>query len=51
LQSSSLEIYLDVQNVSNRKNPEEIAYNADYSQQRYIEGLPILPVLGVKWEF
>jgi len=51
LQSSSLEIYLDVQNVSNRKNPEEIAYNADYTQRRYIEGLPILPVLGVKWEF
>ena len=50
-QSSALEIYLDVQNVSNRKNPEEIAYNADYTQRRYIEGLPILPVLGVKWEF
>jgi hypothetical protein len=51
LQTSSLEIYLDVQNVSNRKNPEEIAYNADYTQRRYIEGLPILPVLGIKWEF
>ena len=51
LQSSSLEIYLDVQNVSDRKNPEEIAYNADYSQRRYIEGLPLLPVLGAKWEF
>ncbi|MEI9951592.1 MAG: TonB-dependent receptor [Pseudomonadota bacterium] len=51
MQSSSLEIYLDVQNVTNRKNPEEIAYNADYTQRRYIEGLPILPVLGVKWEF
>jgi len=51
LQTSSLEIYLDVQNVTNRKNPEEIAYNADYTQRRYIEGLPILPVLGIKWEF
>lgn len=51
LQTSSLEIYLDVQNVSNRKNPEEIAYNADYTEQRYIEGLPILPVLGAKWEY
>jgi len=48
---STLEIYLDVQNVSNRKNPEEIAYNADYSEKRYIEGLPLLPVLGAKWEF
>jgi TonB family protein len=51
LQTSSLEIYLDVQNITNRKNPEEIAYNADYTQRRYIEGLPILPVLGLKWEF
>ncbi|HYP74491.1 MAG TPA: TonB-dependent receptor [Polyangiaceae bacterium] len=50
-QSSSLEIYLDVQNVTNRKNPEEIAYNANYSERRYVEGLPILPVLGVKWDF
>ena len=51
LQSSSIEVYLDVQNVSDRKNPEEIAYNADYTQKRYIEGLPLLPVLGAKWEF
>ena len=51
LQTSSLEIYLDVQNVSNRKNPEEIAYNANYTERRYIEGLPLLPVLGAKWEF
>jgi TonB family protein len=50
-QSSSLEIYLDVQNVTNRKNPEEIAYNANYTERRYVEGLPILPVLGIKWEF
>ena len=51
LAQSTLEIYLDVQNVSNRSNPEEIAYNADYTQKRYIEGLPLLPVLGAKWEF
>jgi len=51
LQQSSLELYLDVQNVTDRDNPEEIAYNADYSQRRYIQGLPILPVFGAKWEF
>ncbi len=50
LPRSSIELYLDVQNVTNRDNPEEIAYNADYTQRRYIEGLPILPVLGIKWE-
>ena len=51
LKQSSLELYLDVQNVTNRDNPEEIAYNADYTQRRYIEGLPLLPVAGAKWEF
>jgi hypothetical protein len=49
--TTDLEIYLDVQNVTNRQNPEEIVYNADYSQQAYITGLPILPVAGarLKW--
>jgi hypothetical protein len=51
LEHSSIELYLDVQNVTNRENPEEIAYNADYTQKRYIEGLPLLPVFGAKWEF
>ena len=51
LEHSAIEIYLDVQNVTDRQNPEEIAYNADYTQRRYIEGLPILPVFGAKWEF
>jgi hypothetical protein len=42
---------LDVQNVTNRENPEEVAYSPDYSSKRYITGLPILPVLGAKWSF
>lgn len=42
------EVYLDVQNVTNRKNPEEIVYNYNYSQKTYITGLPILPVIGGK---
>ena len=45
---SALEAYLDVQNVTNRSNPEEIVYSPDYSQRRYITGLPILPVLGAR---
>jgi hypothetical protein len=40
------EIYLDVQNVTNRKNPEEMVYNYKYSQQAHITGLPLLPVIG-----
>jgi len=43
---SELEIYLDVQNVTNHANPEEIVYNTNYTQRGYITGLPLLPVLG-----
>jgi hypothetical protein len=45
---ASLETYLDVQNVTNRANPEEIVYSLDYTQRRYITGLPILPVAGAR---
>jgi TonB family protein len=45
------EVYVDVQNVSNRRNPEDIVYNYDYSKQGYITGLPILPVLGARAEW
>jgi hypothetical protein len=48
---SRLEAYLDVQNVTNHQNAEEIVYAADYSERRYIRGLPILPVLGLTWAF
>jgi TonB family protein len=51
LNDSDLEVYLDVQNVLNRGNPEEIAYSPDYSQRRYILGLPILPIIGARWSF
>ena len=45
------EVYVDVQNVTNRRNPEDIVYNYDYSQQGYITGLPVLPVLGARVEW
>jgi hypothetical protein len=45
---SSLEAYLDVQNVTGRNNPEEIVYSPDYAQRSYITGLPLLPVLGAR---
>jgi hypothetical protein len=43
-----LETYLDVQNVTNRKNTEQIAYSYDYTEKGPATGLPILPALGVK---
>jgi hypothetical protein len=48
---SELELYADVQNLTDRENAEELVYSADYSQKRTIRGLPILPVVGAKWEF
>jgi TonB family protein len=49
--STELEAYLDVQNVTNRANPEELAYSPDYSETRPIRGLPILPVIGARWVY
>ena len=46
----SLNLFLDVQNVTNRGNPEEIVYNFDDSQRHYITGLPILAVFGLRLE-
>jgi hypothetical protein len=44
-----LAIYLELQNVTARANPEEIAYSADYSELDYITGLPFLAVVGARW--
>jgi TonB family protein len=44
-------VFADVQNVTNRKNPEEIIYGANFSQQAYITGLPFLAVFGARMEF
>ncbi|APR83766.1 TonB family protein / TonB-dependent receptor [Minicystis rosea] len=46
---TELEAYLDVQNVTNRQNAEEIVYTRDYTKQGNINGLPILPSLGVRF--
>jgi hypothetical protein len=47
-ETTGLEVYLDVQNVTDHRNPEEIVYNFNYTQKSYITGLPILPVVGGK---
>src|SRR5262249_23323265 len=48
---AALDVYLDVQNVTYQRNPEEIAYSEDFSQRAYITGLPTLGVLGAKVRF
>jgi TonB family protein len=51
LGKTELEVYVDVQNVTNRSNTEEIVYNHDFSQKNYITGLPILPSLGLRFSW
>jgi TonB family protein len=48
---TALSAYLDVQNVWNQKNAEEVVYSPDYSSKQYISGLPLLAVLGLRFEF
>lgn len=49
--SWTLTAYLDVQNATNRRNPEGYFYSFDYRDRATITGLPIIPSLGVKGEF
>ena len=46
-----LELYADVQNITNRSNREDIVYNFDYTQKSYITGLPTLAVVGARLEW
>lgn len=43
-------VFVDVQNLTDRKNPEEIIYNFDYTVRKYITGLPTLAVIGARVE-
>ncbi len=45
-----LALYLDVQNVYNRMNPEGTLYNYDFSNSQTIGGLPMIPSLGLRGE-
>ncbi len=51
LATTKAEVYLDVQNVTDRDNAEELIYSQNYGQRSIIRGLPILPVFGARWEF
>jgi hypothetical protein len=50
LAGTKAEVYADVQNVTNRENAEELVYNQNYGERRNIRGLPLLPVIGARWE-
>ena len=51
MRRTKLDIFLDVQNVTNRKNPEEFIYNYNFTRRAAITGLPTLAVLGARLEF
>jgi TonB family protein len=46
-----LALYLDVQNVTNRRNQEFHLYDYRFREEGSISGIPILPTLGVKGKF
>ena len=43
-------LYLDAQNLTGRRNPEEIVYTRDYTSSAYLTGPPLLVLLGVRIE-
>jgi hypothetical protein len=49
LGNTQLDIYVEVQNVTNHENAEEIVYSPDFGERGYVTGLPILPIAGLKW--
>jgi outer membrane receptor protein involved in Fe transport len=49
-QNWMLNFYMDFQNIYNRANPEGIGYNYNFRQSKPQQGLPILPILGVRAE-
>jgi hypothetical protein len=44
-------VFADVQNVTDRKNAEEIVYSADFKRRGTITGLPTIAVVGGRLEF
>ncbi len=46
-----LTAYLDIQNLTNRKNTESVAYAYDYTSRQDVTGLPLIPSFGLKGEF
>lgn len=45
-----LTFYFELQNALNRSNPEGTRYNYDFTQQKNISGLPIIPSFGLRGE-
>jgi hypothetical protein len=46
-----LDVYIDVTNVTDRKNVDGYAYSFDYTRRAPVTGIPIFPSLGIKAAF
>lgn len=44
-----INLYIDVQNVWNRHNPEGLTYSTDFTKRSYTNGLPIFPSIGAEY--
>lgn len=51
LRMGQLSLWLDIQNAINRRNVEELLYAADFTDRTELLGLPVLPSLGVRYEW
>ncbi len=47
----ALTTYLDVRNATNHRIVDYFEYNYDFTQRAEVQGLPVLPSLGVRGEF
>ena len=43
--------YLDIQNVYNSRNPTDQFYNYNFRQKRLSQGMPLVPIIGMRAEF
>ncbi len=46
-----MSLYIDILNVTNRKNGFDYDYSFDYSSREVDAGIPVLPTFGIKGEF
>ena len=44
----NLALFLDIQNVYNQQNEEGLLYNYDFSESTPLNGLPIIPSIGLR---
>jgi len=51
LKRNKVSAFLDVQNLTNRRNPEELFYDETFKTRGTITGLPTLAVIGARVDF